>query len=112
MIGVKTGLAPEWHCFDEKETSDSERFEITPLDQIEYLNIMAQFSPITVQIRGDGIFEALSNGLTNWRNVKDENGVVIEFSVPNIRKLNHRFLTKAFNKVMEVSRLDEDEEKN
>ncbi len=115
MLKITTGLAPEWFTPESQmEQEDPARFKIKPLDQISFLEVLAD-----CEVKNDvfvpnakGRKLLLEKGLIDWENITDTNGKPLKFSRFNLAHIPAQILAEICNEIMQKSAISEEQEKN
>jgi hypothetical protein len=106
-------MAPEWYS-PEGDTADATRFKIRPLDGAEfgeiadYVTIREGGQPMILAAGRDRCLKA---ALIDWENFNDLTGPV-KFTPHNMRRIPHEYRVAIVNRILAISTLSEDEEKN
>lgn len=114
-IKALEGLAPEWYEPPGQAGDDyPTRFKIRPLDGAEFGEV-ADYVTMTEDgvpmIRAAGRDRCLKMALLDWEHFTGVGGPV-EFSAANMRLIPHDVRVGIVNRVLMISTLTEDQEKN
>lgn len=113
-IQALENFTPRWWTPPGQAGDEQVAFKIQPLDGIQY----AEVAQNVVQISGSSGFGAeattvaIKHGLVGWRNFKTPSGVEVVFSPANIRLIPFNVRTAIFAEILDISGLDEAQEKN
>jgi len=108
-------LAATWFVpKSEKDDMNPARFEVRPLDGMQYMEVMNETSGTGVDLRisGRGLKLALQHGLVGWETVQDKDGKNIEFSRNEVNRLPPILLTELAAEILDISELGEEAIKN
>jgi hypothetical protein len=112
-IRALEGMAPEWYA-PEGNTDDATRFKIRPLDGAEfgeiadYVTIRDSGHPMILAAGRD---RCLKMALLDWENFNNQAGAV-KCTPHNMRLIPHEYRVAIVNRILAISTLSEDEEKN
>ena len=108
---VSEFYTPEQDCADEEKTA----FEIKPLNGLVAMEVLAEArtdADGNLHLFPSSMVKALRHGLVGWRNFSDETGKEIKFSVTNFHRVPPFELNNIVNKIIDISQLSGDDEKN
>jgi hypothetical protein len=112
-IKATTGLVPEWYTPKiEEDADDPASFELTPLKAPQIAGLQGEFSRVTGEISGKGLYEAAKIGITDWKNFNDHEGKPLKFSKSNIDVIPYNILIELGGEVLANSFLTGEDEKN
>lgn len=117
-IQAREVLAPFWYTpASEEGAANPTRFKLRPLTGLEAFDAGIYAGPDgNFRASSQGVRNVLGHALQGWENVVSPGGDPMEFNITNpaasLRALPYMVLSELFNKVIEVSNLTGDQEKN
>lgn len=114
-IEALEGLTPEWFTRpgQDKDNDPVTRLRIRPLDGAEY-GVVANFLELAgklVFIRSTGRTLCLQMVLLDWESFSNSDGPV-KFSIDNMRLIPHEIRMKIVARIVAISHLDPEQERN
>ena len=112
-VKALTGLVPEWYTpkGEEDEATPAE-FHVKPLTAPQVAKVQSEFDGETGEISGNGLYNAATMVVIGWKNVNDHNDRNLKFSKRALDQLPFALLLELGGKVLEMSFLSEDKQKN
>jgi hypothetical protein len=114
-IKATEGLAPEWYTPPgQDDDPNPARFHIKPLNGAEFGEVAdyLEITPAGALIRHAGRERALALGLIGWEGFTDRTGKAMPFSTANAKLIPHEIRTHIVARIINISYMGEDAEKN
>lgn len=112
-IKAYSGITSEWYTPDSEEGfDDAAQFELKGLTGAQLLEVQQHFDIENQRVLGPGLVMACRLGLTDWKNIVDEEGKERVFTRQAILLLPAEVLAELGGKVISLSVMDDDETKN
>lgn len=115
-IAAVKGLVAEWYTPEQKgEEEEKTSFEIKPLNGLIAMEVLAEGrtdADGNLHIPGAAMLKTLKHGLVDWKNLNDEGGRPIKFSIANFHRLPAMVLNEIAQEIISISQLTGDDEKN
>ena len=113
-ITALENFAPRWWAPEDQDPDHLVEFEIRPLDGEQYAELAQYVITVDDQTRfgADAVKVALRHGLVGWRGLKTQSGADVECRPGNHKLLPFEIRSLIFARILEISNLDEDQEKN
>jgi hypothetical protein len=109
-------LAPSWYTpKSEAESENPTRFEIKPLDALEYAEVYGHTATRddgTILFTREGFYAALRFGVVNWENFADSKGQPIDFAKTNFRRIPMPLIQELVSEILDRSELGVQDQKN
>lgn len=111
-LTIRKKLAPFWLKLDEKDPASAE-FRLRPLTELEFIDVQneASYSRKRFTLSTEGVRATLAYGLLDWKNVLDEDGAEIKYSMAQAEQLPKAVLDRLASKIISVSLLNDTEKK-
>ena len=115
-MGIKAieGLAPEWFTPAGQDGDDQTRFKVRPLNGAEFGEVAdaVEFTKAgAIFISHTGRERCLNMALLGWENFSGNTGP-IEFNNAAMRLIPHEVRVQIVSRIMAISTLDKEQEKN
>lgn len=108
-------LSPTWYTpVGQSDDDEKTEFRLKPLDGDEYGELAdhMRLENGVLRITAEGLRQGLRLGLVDWRNFTTTNGETLEFSRVNFRFIPYNVRADLVSRIVEISQLSEDTEKN
>ena len=113
-INAIEGLAPEWYTPPGQDEENPTRFKVRPLDGAEFGEVAdaVKFTDTgSPYITSAGRDRALVLALTDWENFNDSKGPML-YTRNNMRLIPHETRVAIVNRILAISTLTGEQEKN
>ncbi|MBL4709761.1 MAG: hypothetical protein JKY48_15110 [Flavobacteriales bacterium] len=115
-ITAITGLVAQWYT-PEQSGDDEQKtaFEIKPLNGLVAMEVLAEAhadANDNIHISGKAMQKILKHGLIDWRNLNDDTGKTLKFSVGNFSRVPALVLKDLATEIITISQLTGEEIKN
>lgn len=94
--------------FEEDETPP--QFYVQGLTGAQKLEVVSDYNPKTEVIGHQGTMAAIKYGLKNWRNIDDEDGKPMKFTLNHVRFLPSEVIQAVALEIIANSNLNEEED--
>lgn len=115
-VKLNSGLSPEWYTPNDQVGEDQQcRFLLKPLTGAQHAEVLMEMSQRNGEsflLNGKGMRLALEYGLADWDGVLDEVGAPLKFKRKRVADLPAHYHIELSHRVLNISGISEDEQKN